>query len=69
MEVIKIKERKDGSADVTVEMNKIEETMFRELAKKEGKKYSKKFVSDQLLDAIKTSLDKDIKKLNKKKSK
>jgi cold shock CspA family protein len=69
MEVIKIKERKDGSADVTVEMNKIEETMFRELAKKEGKKYSKKFVSDQLLDAIKTSLDKDIKKLNRKKSK
>jgi hypothetical protein len=52
MKVLKIKENKDGSATVTYELDKQEEIILRQHAENRGKKYSKKFVNDCILEGI-----------------
>ena len=58
MEIKKITERKDGSADVVFTMTKVDEEIFKNFAKQKKKRYSKKFVSKWILEAIEKGLKK-----------
>lgn len=58
MKVISIKERKDGSADMTFELGVKDEARVRELAKKQGKRYSKAFVKGIVLQALEYEVNK-----------
>jgi hypothetical protein len=53
MKVLKIKERKDGSADMTFEISSSDELLLRSLAMKQNKKFNKGFVKEFVLSALK----------------
>lgn len=52
MKVLKIKEHKDGSADMTFELNSKDEAILRGLAKKQKKRYTPSFVKKYILSAL-----------------
>jgi len=53
MKILKIKDNKDGSADVTYEFDNKELALFKYSAKIKHKKFDKKFIKDSILKSIK----------------
>lgn len=59
MKILNIKENKDGSAYLEIELNKINEEQLREIAKLKKKKYNNEFINKILLETIKNYLRKE----------
>ena len=51
-----IKENKDGSAKFEMELNKKDEELYRDIAKSRGRNYTKKFIKDLTLEALRDAL-------------
>ena len=60
MKVIKLVERKDGSATMTYEINKKEEAMFRKLAKDKKRTFCKRFINEEVMKALQANIDKEV---------
>jgi hypothetical protein len=67
MKIIKFKENKDGSADMTYEINSIEEKIFKDLAKKRGVVYNHNFINSVVYEAIANGMKEDKRMGNKDK--
>lgn len=52
MKILSFKVRKDGSADMDYSLNKEEENLLRDKAKKDGVRFSKKFCNKTILEAL-----------------
>jgi len=59
MEILEIKDKKDGSAIMTYILNDEEEKVFRDLAKERKVRFNKKFCNISILEALKIYLDKN----------
>jgi hypothetical protein len=52
MKILRIKENKNGSADMTYQLSIAEVKVFKRIAKEQGKKYTDKFVNSIILKGI-----------------
>jgi hypothetical protein len=59
MKILSIKERKDGSADMVYELNKSDEKLFRQMAKQNKVRFSKKFCNQLILNALQNYIGKE----------
>lgn len=59
MQVLKIKENKNGSACIDIELNENDENKLKEICKFQKKKYNKEFIKTTLLRTIKNYIKKE----------
>jgi len=52
MKILSLKERKDGSANMTYQLSKKDEILFRKAAEYAKVRYSKKFANQLILNAL-----------------
>lgn len=57
MQILQIKENKNGSADIDYQLSKAEVKLFKNIAKQQEKKYTDKFVNGVMLKAIKSMIN------------
>jgi len=60
MEIVKIKNNKDGSALVSIILTEQEEERFKEIAKTRKKKFSKKFIETYLIEMLHKEINKSM---------
>lgn len=66
MKIVRWRDNKDGSATVTLELNKKDESQLKTVAEIQHKKYSKKFIREIILEGIKHGVKTDAYKIWRK---
>jgi hypothetical protein len=59
MKIISFKERKSGGADMVYELNQEEIILLKDMAKTEGKKFTKTFCNKKILIALEHLVSKE----------
>jgi hypothetical protein len=57
MQILEVKEHKDGSATMTYTISTKEVEMFKEMAKQQKKMYSTRFVNSSILKALREAME------------